>query len=252
MYVRKRCPCIKPFAAAVFFSFVFSGPVQAQVRDAQAAVSALAKLGIPMQRDGLGRVRWIEAIHGEFSDEGLGRLSGLPSLEWLEIGGGKVTDEGMRHLKDCRGLKRLYVHDVRLNGSWLSALGDLTRLEALSLQRTGMYAKALSGLRAPSLRVLNLSGDFVRDEDMAQVARFAGLEVLALQDTNVGGAGLARLDGMKRLNVLNLTNTRLVDADLEHFLTMPNLRIVHAAGCKISSQVIEDYKEKLPMLAIFQ
>ena len=133
-----------------------------------------------------------------------------------------------------------------------ACLSSLSRLEALSLQRTGITGNGLKYLKAiGSLMVLNLSGNDITDEDLASVSRLTGLEVLALQDTKITGVGLAQLEGMARLNVLNLTNCRIVDDDLKHFTTMPNLRIVFAAGCEIGDHAIEDFKEKLPLLSIF-
>ena len=223
------------------------------IRDNEQAIAALVKMGVPLQRDPLGRVRWIEAVQGEFNDEAMRHLSGLPLLEWLEIGGGKVTASGMARLKGCSALTRLYVHDVHLSDDALAVLSNLTHLEALSLQSTGITGKGLKHLKATgSLRVLNLSGDDIGDGDLAQIARFTGLEVLALQNTKVSGAGLAKLTGMKRLNVLNLSNCRIADDDLEYFTSMPNLRIVHAVGCDIGEKAIEQFNEKLPMLAIFK
>ena len=228
------------------------GPVGNRRNDGD-AVAALMKMGVPLQRDVLGRVRWIEAAQGEFSDEAMRQLPGLPMLEWLEIGGGKATAAGMAHLKGCSALRRLYVRDVHLSDDALTILTGLPHLEALSLQRTGITAKGLKHLKATAtLRVLNLSGDEIVDEDLAQIARFSGLEVLALENTRVTGAGLAKLEGMARLNVLNLSNCRIVDEDLKHFTSMPNLCIVHAAGCNLSDKVIEALNETLPMLSIFR
>jgi hypothetical protein len=226
---------------------------QADKRSDEArAVAALVKLGVPLQRDVLGRVRWIEAAHGEFSDEALSKLPSLPMLEWLEIGGGKVTAAGMAHLKGCTALRRLYVHDVHVGNDALAILTNIPRLEALSLQHTGIIGKGLKYLKpGGTLRVLNLSGNEISDEDIAQVARFAGLEVLGLQDTKVSGAGLAKLEGMAKLNVLNLSNCRIADKDLEHFALMPNLRIVYAADCNLSDKAIEELNQKLPLLSIF-
>ena len=112
------------------------------------AVSALARLGVPMHRDPKGVVRWIEATKGEFSDEAMAYLPSLSSLEWLEIGGGKVSASGAAHLKGCTALKRLYLHDINLAGDELSWLSSLKELEALSLQRTGIHGAFIKNLAA--------------------------------------------------------------------------------------------------------
>ncbi len=224
----------------------------AQRRDDPRAIAALTQARIPLQRDASGRVRWIEAIEGEFDDEAMRQLPKLPSLEWLEIGGGKVTAAGVAHLKGCSSLKRLYIHDVQLGDHALSFLSALPHLEALSLRRTGVTGKALDELKAAAgLKVLNLSGDDIFDADLAKVARLRGLEVLALQDTKVTGSGLAKLAGMTRLNELNLNYCDITDDDLDDFVSMPNLRIVFAEGCNIHEDAIRKLNDRLPMLAIF-
>jgi hypothetical protein len=217
-----------------------------------AAIASLNKMGVPLGLDPSGRLRWIEAAIGELSDEAMQHLAGLPNLEWLEIGGGKITAAGTNHLKECPALKRLYIHDVDLSKDSLAWITNL-RLEALSLQRTGVNAAALRQLKAAgTLTVLNLSENSITDEEMSTVARFTNLEVLALQNSKITGTGLAELKGMKRLNVLNLVNCRIEDADLSNLVSMPNLRIVHAAGCNISDQAVKDLTATLPMLAVFR
>jgi hypothetical protein len=97
-----------------------------------------------------------------------------------------------------------------------------------------------------------LSGNPITDADMDQIASMKGLEVLALADTKVSGEGIAKLEGMPRLNELNLMNCSITDGDLEHFLTMPNLRIVYAAGCSVSDMGIQSVVSRFSMLAIFR
>ena len=216
------------------------------------AVAALTRLGVPLQHDSRGVVRWIEAAKGELNDEAMRYIPGLPGLEWLEIGGGSVTGSGVANLKNCPLLRRLYVHDVNLSGDALPWLADLKNLEALSLQRTGIDGTVLKNMKSPALVVLNLSGDKITDEDMDKIAPMKELEVLALADTGITGAGIARLEGMNRLNELNVINSGIVDSDLEYFLSMPNLRIVYAAGCRLSDMGVQGVVARFPMLAIFR
>ena len=217
------------------------------------ASEALTKLKIPLQRDSRGVVRWIEATEGEFNDEALPHLAKLPRLEWLEIGGGSVSPAGVAHLKGCSELRRLYIHDIKLNGDELAWLAGLTKLEALSLQRTGMDGRVLKNLKSlGTLKVLNLSGNNINSDDMEQIANFKALEVLALGDTKVTGAGIARLEGMRSLNELNIKNCDIFDSDIECFLSMPNLRIVYAEGCHLSDMAIQLVISRFPMLAIFR
>jgi hypothetical protein len=133
---------------------------------------------------------------------------------------------------------------------WLSSLD---KLAALSLQRTKINGKFLTHLNAvDSLKVLNLSGDSIADDDMARIARFKNLEVLALEDTEITGSGINELEGMARLNELNIENCAIGDNDLSVFMSMPNLRIVYAEGCSLSDFAIGNIIARFPELAIFR
>jgi len=242
--------------AFVLFGFSLSCPAQygnaRPTKEEVTAAAALTSLGVPLQRDSHGVVRWIEATEGEISDEALRHLPNLPGLEWLEIGGGKATPAGLANLKNCTALKRLYVHDIHLGGDALPWLSNLTKLEALSLQRTGIDGTVLKNIKSPVLVALNLSGDKIADQDMAQIASMQQLEVLAVADTQVEGPGIGKLEGMKRLNELNIMNCRIYDNDIEIFLSMPNLRIVYAAGCSLNDIAVQSVVARFPMLAIFR
>lgn len=245
------CASRRPAAPRADRKALDPGEMARRQSEERIAAAALGRLGVPLDRDPSGRVRWIKAVVGELNDEAMRHLGKIPMLEWLEIRGG-VTAAGLAHLGDCRALRRLYIHDVSLDGDALQWLADL-RLEALSLQRTGIGGGVLEQLKSSAtLTVLNLSGNDITDEDMSRVARFRDLEVLALQKTLVTGAGLSELRGLPRLNVLNLSNCQIGDADLRHFASMPNLRIVHIAGCSISDEAVEELGEELPMLALFR
>lgn len=252
LFVRNRLLA----AAFIFISFGMAHAAQygkeAPSKSEKEAVAALARLGVPLQRDTRGMVRWIEAISGEMTEEAMSYLPALSGLEWLEIGGGNVTSTGIAHLKDCPALRRLYVHDVNLNGDSLQWLANLKNLEALSLQRTRVDGKILKNLKSSGLVVLNLSGNGIKDADMEEIAQLRGLEVLALADTQVSGEGIAKLEGMPRLNELNVMNCNINDGDLGHFLTTPNLRIVYAAGCNVTPMGIQSIVSQFPMLAIFR
>ena len=224
-----------------------------QPKDTSRAVGELTKLKVPLQKDPQGIVRWIEARQGELNDKALSLLPFLPELEWLEIANGIPTPDGMKNLGKCTSLKRLYVHDVNLKGDELEWLASLTRLEALSLQRTQINGKFLKHLNAvDTLKVLNVSENPIMDGDMAQIARFRKLEVLALADTKITGSGIKELEGMARLNELNIKNCDVEDRDLSTFLSMPNLRIVYAEGFALNDFAIGNIVARFPMLAIFR
>jgi hypothetical protein len=217
------------------------------------AASFLEKMGVPLERDPQGQIRWIRASQGELNDIAMQYLPDLRKLEWLEIGSGDVSSTGLAHLGNCTSIRRLFIHDIALQDNDLKFLSKLLHVEALSLQRTGITGRVLQYLKmGNTLTILNLSGDVIADEDLDAVSKFSRLEVLALQDTKITGSGLAKLEGMPRLNVLNLSNCQITDSDALLFTTLPNLRIAHAAGCNLSESVIRDLQMKVPMLAVFR
>ena len=86
---------------------------------------------------------------------------------------------------------------------------------------------------------------------MTGIAKLTKLEVLALASAGITGEGLAKLEGMTRLNELNISNCPIQDDDVKVFLSMPNLRIIYAAGTSISPMAVRNMQIQFPMLAIF-
>ncbi len=239
-------------ADAVQLKSIAAARVSVSKGEKQAA-EALAKLGVPLQKDPQGVVRWIEATKKELDDNAMQYLPSLSKLEWLEIGGGKISPSGMENLKGCVNLKRLYIHDVDLSGDELAWLSKLKKLEALSLQHTGIDGKFLKYLAAAdTLAALNLSGDNIVDGDMEQISRMKRLEVLSLSETKITGLGIAKLEGMASLIEFNVAKCNISDDDLNYFLTMPRLRIVYAWNCSLSTMAIQSVVARFPMLAIFR
>ena len=107
-------------------------PADKRIDDAQ-AIAVLTKLGVPLERDDRGRVRWIEAAGGELNDEAMRCLPLLPMLEWLEIGGGSVTPAGMAHLKGLKKLRVLGLQDTAVEDAGLAHLTG-NSLEEVYLQ----------------------------------------------------------------------------------------------------------------------
>jgi len=71
------------------------------------AVTKLAELGVPLQKDPKGDVRWIEAKKGELKEESMRLLPHLPKLEWLEIGNSVLTQDFIKHLGKCTNSLKL-------------------------------------------------------------------------------------------------------------------------------------------------
>ena len=96
---------------------------------------------------------------------------------------------------------------------------------------------------------------------MAELEGLTRLEVLGLQDTKVTAKGLMHLKDLARLNVLNLNNCRVGDDDLGFLVSrvqtasgprgLQNLRIIHLQGCDISEARIQELKRGFAAVGLF-
>ncbi len=59
--------------------------------------------------------------------------------------------------------------------------------------------------------------------------------VVRLGRTKTGDDDLARLEGLTRLEELNLGNTSITDAGLEHLKALKNLKMLSLVGTRVSS-----------------
>ena len=94
--------------------------------------------------------------------------------------------------------------------------------------------------------------DRIGDADLDRIAKFKELEVLALFKTMVTGAGIEKLQGMQKLNQLNLINCDMSNVDVKYFVTMPNLRILYTHGSNMSDNVVYELRSKCSLLAVFK
>jgi hypothetical protein len=71
---------------------------------------------------------------------------------------------------------------------------------------------------------IDFRGVQVRDDELAPLSRFPYLERLVLDDSSIGNAGLAHLEGLKNLKELSLRGTNVTDEGLPHLQKVPALR----------------------------
>jgi Leucine-rich repeat (LRR) protein len=57
---------------------------------------------------------------------------------------------------------------------------------------------------------------------------------------------LARIQGMKRVTNLNLSQTQITNACLEHLKTLPELRMVFVARTKLTPDDLKKFMAELP------
>src|SRR5205814_306367 len=80
----------------------------------------------------------------------------------------------------------------------LAALESWKALRGLFLGRNHLTGESLAGLgRLEQVERLGLDGNPIRDGDLALIAGLEGLKWLDLEDTGITGAGLEHLEGLR-------------------------------------------------------
>ena len=159
----------------------------------------------------LGQTRSLELQDTSVSDAGLRALAGLTLLETLYLDGTRVAGPGLAHLPGAR-LHTLSLARTAVDDAGLDILGSLPDLADLNVARTRVAGPGLARLaRFGTLRRLQLAGPLVDDDTLRHLAGLP-LVQLELTDTAVTDAGLEHLEHLPDLRWLTLCGTGVSDA----------------------------------------
>lgn len=221
--------------------------------DDPAAVEALTKLGVNLEKNEKGRVQSLAAGEAAIDDAALAHLQGLSNLATIELSGQPITDDGLKHLAELPCVQKLYLDGTKITDAGLAHLKGLKHVEVLAVNETAVTGSGLSQLGAMTqLRVLNLSDCPATDAALALLQRFPKLEVLALPNTKVSSAGLAHLSWIEGLRVLNVSGTKVTDDGLDNLEGLEELRMLYVRETEVSEERVEKLREMMPSLAIYQ
>ncbi len=170
---------------------------------------------------GLENVRELNLFYCDYlTDTAVLPLKGWKNLEVLNLEGTDVTSRSFEHLAGITSLRSLRVGFSRVEDAGFENLGPLTLLEEFGFGGNKMSGRALPLLKMlPALKKVDLGGlqrtdsglwgMALSDFNLDSLADLEQLEVLALNDTNVGDAGLRKLTGLTRLRELDLSGTKV-------------------------------------------
>jgi hypothetical protein len=99
---------------------------------------------------------------------------------------------------------------------------------------------------------MSLAQNHFSDEGLA---RLNGKERLKRLYIGLGGgrithAGLTHLNGFKKLEILDLQNSKVTTRGLEQFKWLPNLKTLWLGGTSVSAMEVQRLREAIPNLKI--
>lgn len=170
-------------------------------------------------------------------------------FDFLHIPGGMyqakalnlVNDEDLAELKGRKELTAVNVHRCEIDGSGLQYISDLP-LQALDLNGTQINDAALDEVaKMKKLRYLHMEACLISDGALKKIQHLP-LVHLGLSKTEIGNEGLRNVSKIKTLEVLEIAQTRDIDAQgLRYLASMPNLQQVFVGVFK--RQPEEYYRE---------
>ncbi len=175
---------------------------------------------------------------GRFTLKGLKHLAAFRELRALQLPA-DVPVEALELIRNLTSLRYLSISGPQLTDAKMAKVGQLHRLTQLSIaahdNRQGLRHIA----KLKSLRYLNLQAvrDPWFDRNLAYISGLTELEEIDLEDSMIGDAGLQHLKGMKKLKKLDIGNRnypvshKITDAGMVHLnnlKSLEELKLPHA------------------------
>jgi len=228
----------------------------------------------------LTNLRSLDLSQTMLGDGGLESLPALSQLEELDLGGSRINGTNLNFLKLLPKLRKLGLQGIqRRNGGlcWTASITDLdldkiallSNLEELDLgvgiglgrngkpagpgncrltggvQITDLGVAKLAPMKR--LRRLDLSGAKVTPAGLRALRNFPQLERLSLWNCRGLDDSVAPvLAALPNLQVLDVTDTPLSDATLQHLKALPRLNKLYLTGTKATIPAAETFRKEKP------
>lgn len=146
-----------------------------------------------------------------------------------------TADLGLKSLAKIEGLKQLELFRWQLTDEGAAEFDRMKSLEALSCSEVNLDGKALTHLaKLPKLREIIAPGSDVRDTGLSPLADATALEVIV--GFKVGPRGTVGLKNLKRLRILKIPGSDLIDEGLENLTALNHLEELDISGSQVTDE----------------
>ena len=206
----------------------------------------------------LSQLRGLGLAGTRIEGANLAVLAKLPRLTLVDLADTDITANSPGQLAKCRSLKGLNLENCPLiEDSAASQLATLRSLKGLVLTKTGFEKASITGnglaklATMTGLQHLNLRATRVDDKAIASLTKLQDLTHLDLSLTGLGNAGLKHLAQLPRLRKLaavyqvGFAGTKVTADGLSHFADHKALRDLDLTGTKIGDADLPKFKSVL-------
>jgi uncharacterized protein YjbI with pentapeptide repeats len=244
-YGCSKVPTQSCFVVALFFVCLLVGcRNERKMSDEETApAESLARAGGTLQSESIPANDNLISVTGiEFNEVPIGDLDlqpavKLPYLKMVALRGTKITDAGLAVFKDCQHLESVDLSHSLILGTGLHNL-HFSFVKEINVADSKFDDRGIAGLIevGHNLLRLNLAATAITDEGMEPLAGLRALEEIDLSRTRLSGAGLRYLpSSLKRVN---LSGTPIVNASLAHLERLTSLESLNLSETNIDDDAI--------------
>jgi hypothetical protein len=174
-------------------------------------------------------------INGSLSPDLAKRVGAFKHLNYLDLDSDVNCDVLLGSIVARKKLKWLVLSGAGVSDAALEELGDLSAIEAISLDSTAVSDEGLRHLVRYPLQWINLADTSVGDLGLGHFKGHPTLEGLELSTTSVGDAGVEVLVSCPRIWKLHLANSALTDAGVRHLVKMKKLKYLDLSLTRVGN-----------------
>jgi beta-lactamase regulating signal transducer with metallopeptidase domain/Leucine-rich repeat (LRR) protein len=191
----------------------------------------------------------LNLVAKQLPEGGLSVIANFAQLKKLSLMASENSATDAAWLAPLINLEELFVSGLTLSDKAGQRLGELPRLETLTLNQTKIGELAFTRcVKNTGLRILWVMNDGLSPSSISAIGELTNLSILELSDAGVTDAEIANWSGLKSLRLLSLPKSKIGDAGLTSLAQLTDLRSLSLTGSNTISDKGMSELAKLPML----